>query len=324
MRHYTILSVRMLIISASLLALLLPALLARADGGQRTYLPIVITPPASSPEQIALDRINYYRSLAGVPPLLLHPALVRAAQNHARYAALNYNDPSALVHGPHGEVAGKPGFTGKTSIDRAIATGFPYGPSGEVMGYMDDPQRAVDGLMKTVFHRKSILSPTHQFVGYGKARSADDEEAVDVIDFGKGANDPIGQPGILVFPAANQTDVPLYGTNETPSYLPPDAIYLVGFPITVQFMYGQVLTVSEVELRDGRGALVPLYENPALCETGCYAILPRAPLQPATTYTVHVAGTVDGLPFERSWSFMTQKTVAAAYSAQPSYQFSGM
>jgi uncharacterized protein YkwD len=46
--------------------------------------------PGTPPEQIALDRINAYRALAGVPPLEPHVALLAAAQHHADYDLLNH------------------------------------------------------------------------------------------------------------------------------------------------------------------------------------------------------------------------------------------
>jgi hypothetical protein len=86
---------------------------AHANAPNPLYLPLITT--LATPAQIALDRINYYRQLAGVPAVQLHSALAVAAQNHANYDLINHGDASAWVAGPHGEVAGKPGFTGESS-----------------------------------------------------------------------------------------------------------------------------------------------------------------------------------------------------------------
>jgi hypothetical protein len=59
------------------------------------------------------------------------------------------------------------------------------------------------------------------------------------------------------------------------------------------------------ELRDANGAPISLYPNPADCGISCYALIPTAGLQSATTYTVHVAGAIDGISFDRTWSFTT-------------------
>ncbi len=42
-------------------------------------------PPATVEQRAALARMNAYRQAAGVAPLALHPALARAAVNHATY-----------------------------------------------------------------------------------------------------------------------------------------------------------------------------------------------------------------------------------------------
>src|SRR5262249_45925345 len=109
-------------------------------------------PPNTPPEQLALDRINAYRVLAGVPRVALHPALLAAAQRHADYDLLNYGNQAAWIYGPHGEVSGKPGFSGQMPGDRATAANYPWAAGWEVMDYFDDPLRTVDGLMATVFH----------------------------------------------------------------------------------------------------------------------------------------------------------------------------
>jgi hypothetical protein len=100
--------------------------------------------------------------------------------------------------------------------------------------------------------------------------------------------------------------VELYGTSETPSYLPPGASFPVGYPITIQPINGQTLTVSQAELHDGNGAAMSVHPNPANCGTTCYALIPTTGLHPATTYTVHIAGNVDGIAFDKTWSFTTK------------------
>lgn len=284
-----------------------------ADGPYLVRLPLVTngvashtlpTPqPGTPPEQLALDRINAYRALAGVPPLETHPSLLAAAQHHADYDLLNHSDPSAWTNGPHGEVNGKQGFSGVMPGDRAVAAGYPWAAGWEVMDYFDDPLRAVDGLMATVFHRVNILTPTHAYLGYGHGRSA--VEAVDVLDFGRGSSSPPGLPDLAVYPGPGQVEVPRYGAGETPSPLPPGASYPIGYPITLQPSGSRTLRVDVAELRDANEVPVSLYPNPADCGTGCYALIPTAGLKAATTYTAHVAGTLDGIPFDKTWSFTT-------------------
>ena len=245
---------------------------ARAISSTTIYLPLIATPPTAA--QLARDRINAYRQLAGAPPLQLHPALALAAHNHARYDLLNYGDPSAWRLGPHGEVAGKPGFTGESSGARAIAAGYPWPAGWEVIDHLGDPTEGVDDLMNSVYHRVGILTWTHQYLGYGYGRSA--VEAVDVIDFGRGPTEPVNATGILVFPSNGQIDIPLYGAAEAPDPLPPDGRYPIGYPITVQPAFGIHMTVDLAEIHDESGAPLAVYPNPPGCDTrGCVAPVPR-------------------------------------------------
>src|SRR6266545_8237173 len=229
MQYNTALHIRSFVTLAVilLLAAAMPARPLKADTTYHLYLPLITHNETSAtpilPTQAALTRINYYRQLAGAPLLQVHPALTTSAQNHANYDLLNHGDPSAWVAGPHGEVAGKPGFTGESSGARALAAGYPWEAGWEVMNYFDDPARSVDDLMNSVYHRVGILSWSHQYVGYGHGRST--VESVDVIDFGHGATTPISQANVLVFPADRQTDLPIYGASETPDPLPPNGSY---------------------------------------------------------------------------------------------------
>ena len=122
-----------LTLTISLISVATLAGVVRAGQNHIIYLPLAKNgagetqppPPTRSPEQIVLDRINFYRALAGAPQLQLHPALLQAAQNHVSYYLVNYADADAMAYGPHGEVAGKPGYTGRASWDRATAAGYP-------------------------------------------------------------------------------------------------------------------------------------------------------------------------------------------------------
>ena len=291
-----------------------PTPLAQAGEEVMTYLPIVMrgksstTPPPPQPtgpvEQQALDRLNYYRGIAGAPSLQLHPALVTAAQNHVTYLSLNSNDEAATVYWPHGEVEGKPGYTGRWSGDRAVATGYPWSAGWEVISFDNDPVVGVDNLVATVFHRVTMLDPYMEYMGYGHGPVG--AGGADVIDFGHGTTTTARQQ-VIVYPADGQTNVPiLWLGGETPSPLPPDAPpYAVGYPITTQPIAYVALHVTQAELCDGGGTPVAVYPNPSNCGTGCYALIPINPLQKAMTYTVHVVGTVDGIPFERTWMFTT-------------------
>src|SRR5215475_9328264 len=117
---------------ASIMSVLSPTPQALATQNYPVYLPIIRRaatgstqppPPNGPPEQQVLDRLNYYRTLAGSSLLQLHPTLVTSAQNHANYYLQNVGDSSAWPYGYHTESVGKPGYTGQWPGDRAMMTG---------------------------------------------------------------------------------------------------------------------------------------------------------------------------------------------------------
>jgi uncharacterized protein YkwD len=287
----------MLTLTVGIISVAAPPGQARAGQDQVIYLPLAMNgatdtqppPPIGSPEQIVLDRINFYRTLAGAPLLQLHPALLQAAQHHADYYLLNYADADAMVYGPHSEVAGKPDYTGRASWDRANAAGYPWHAGWEVMHFEDDPISSVDGWAVTVFHRVVILDPYLEYMGYDHGMSGTAQ--VDVADFGHATTDPARQQ-LTLFPGSGQTIVPLLGAWESPSPLPPGETDPFGYPITIQPPYGVPLTVTQAELCDSSGAPVSIYPNPSDCGTVCYALIPMMPLQKATTYTAQARSTV--------------------------------
>jgi len=300
----------LLALIATVTSILSPMRQATAGQDHFIYLPSIIRdrsggtqppPPTGSPEQQALDRLNYYRSLAGSSLLQLHLALVMSAQNHANYYLRNIDDSSAWPYGYHTEAVGKPGYTGQWPGDRAVAAGYPWTAGWEAMSFDDDPSLGVDQLIATVFHRVGMLDPYMEYMGYGHGRST--MARVDVMDFGHGTTDT-NRKQVVVFPAPGQTNVPLYGAGESPSPVPPGTLFM-GYPITIQPINSVPLTVTLAELRDSNGALVSVHPNPSNCGTSCYALIPVNPLQKTTTYTVHVVGTLDGDPFDKSWTFTT-------------------
>lgn len=261
----------------------------------------------SSSEQ-AVARANHYRALAGVAPFQSHPAIATAAAGHINYRLLNYADSSAWTYGAHGQVEGKPGFTGQWPKDRIAAAGYPWWGGAEVMHGLGNPISSVDDWVATVYHRFAILDPYNHYAGYAHHTGA--PVAVDVMDFGSG---PTGEgvwmpatPYPLAYPADGQTNVPTsWSGAESPSPLPPGAQGPVGYPFTLQGVGGGV-TITQAELRTEAGELVPTHPNPPDCASGsCLALMAVTPLMPHTTYVVTAAGDVSGVAFQRKWRFTT-------------------
>lgn len=278
------------------------------------FLPLVRR-PARSPSLVlaastvdqAIERANSYRSLVNAIPLRFSPEITLAAQNHADYYMANHADAGAEIYGAHGEVAGKPHYTGKWPSDRLKAAGFLWPGGGEVMHFVSNPLTSVDGWMSTIFHRVVLLDPNAHYAGYGSDQSAN--ARVDVLDFGSGPIDAgvwsSAAPYPLAYPADGQVDVPpSWGGGESPDPLPPGAQRPVGYPFTLQSVGGK-LQVDTIELRTATGQVVPVHPNPAGCASSCYALIAVAPLQPNTAYVVEGSGNVGGVAFHQQWHFTT-------------------
>lgn len=273
------------------------------------YLPVVertISPKDDG--QVAIDRVNYYRSLAGVSPVQQNDAIIDAAQNHANYYLNNFADPTAWEFGFHSEVGGKPGFTGQWPKDRMEAADYPWYGSAEVMHFLGDPAASVDEWIASVYHRVILLEPTITCGGYGSGKN--DQTAVDVLNLGIGDKGEsllvTTTPYPLAFPGDGQQGVPVaWNGNESPDPLPPYATRPAGFPFTLQGVMGK-LVVDWAEMRNSEGQVIPVHPNPSLCsEFNCYALIPIQPLSTWSSYTVSAQGSVAGVAFNISWTFMT-------------------
>jgi uncharacterized protein YkwD len=115
-------------------AALLAALLASGCGGggeddaPPSAAPAISVSNASyapgSPQRLAYDQLNAARQRCGFGLLAQSARLDLAAAAHGNYMSLNSEFG-------HGEVPGKPGFTGATPLDRALAAGYAPRAVGE-------------------------------------------------------------------------------------------------------------------------------------------------------------------------------------------------
>lgn len=257
-------------------------------------------PRPSSPQQTALDIVNRYRALAGASPLTSSDALSLAASAHASYYVQNYGDRSLAGMGLHYETAGKPGFTGASWPDRARAAGYSNWAIDENMGLVGDPQKMVDWCVGTINHRWNLLHPSAVHLGYGMST----KPPVDVLDIGfSGSRPTVALP--TTYPGDGQQDVPTSSNIwETPDPAP-GVPRPLGFPITISFHLTDNVTFAEYSLMDNLGQPIQVYTSQKSWLRSL-ALIPARPLRSGEKYTVRVAGTVNGAPFDKTWSFTTQ------------------
>lgn len=267
--------------------------------------------------QAALNRVNFYRGQAGVAACSLNAALVTSAQNHADYFRQN---PSQ--NDPHGETAGKPGFTGASWVERTKAAGYTNSEStNENVTYIADPVKAVDWFMATVNHRAPLLDPTYPDIGFGFATAPDGKGSICVIDFGLPIWKDTFDPTWVIYPPDNLTAFPQQSWKEEPD---PFAAYPAKFPIgnPILIMYrgaGDITYEANLfSLVDTNGNKIAIYSLPKLTMFATRkgaALASQQPLQPATTYAVTVGYNLAGHSTQmRTWHFSTGSSLTTGSS----------
>ena len=322
--------------------LLLLTAWAGSSGGE-VNLDYVTTPSTFTPsaaQLAAVDRVNLYRSTAGLAPVRGDAAIHQAAQAHARFFALNRSDPRLAGLGFHTEQSDLPGFTGKTPGDRARFFGY-LGSAGEDGHFVGDPIASVDDWMASVYHRNLIMGYPYTDMGYGIV--AEDRNTVDALNMGAVNWSWPDERFIYTYPASSQKNViRSWNVNEIPDPLP-GLPRPVGYPISIYIQRPRtVLAAGEVEiapavrdaatvqasspqwsvtaaeLRTAGGDVVPVYmldqntDIPKYLGPNVVFLIPHKPLAADTTYVAHVAGTDSaGAPFDWRWAFSTGGTLSA-------------
>ena len=263
--------------------------------------------------------INAYRAQCGFPAYQQNTILDQAATNHADYMIANGNVIT------DDEVQGNPGFTGATGQDRANALGWPTdvfaGASDAGAIYTNATltqaeygRSMVDAWSAGVYHQATIGFPA-SLIGVGVAQTTLNgfPEVLGGVELAESsttianvttANNP------LTFPCQGVTGVPYEEVSEEPT--PPNTSGAWGTPITVMGNPTDVIALSSATmLATGDSDPITLNiltkANDTTGLIGQYQAVayPLAPLLPNTTYSVSLAGTVNGVSFTRSFTFTT-------------------
>jgi hypothetical protein len=270
---------------------------------QRLAKPPAPAEKTTKDEQAALAALDRVRratwdvALYGeFEPMQIDRELSTSCGAHAHYLRLH---PAQLEKWPdaHEEYPDQEGFSSEgcwAGMHSVIAPG--------VAG----ADEAVAGWMGTFYHRLPLLEPGLKRIGYAF------EERVAVLD-----SDSLVVPdkyeGCVLWPARDLKDVPTRFTpgGELPHPVPGVDEREFGYPITLQTTRKNVeieLVLTKGPKRDG--PVVPGHvstpahpTNPDLAPTGAFGLLPKARLEPRTTYTV-TARFADGAA-SLVWSFTT-------------------
>lgn len=250
-------------------------------------------------QRIVLDRLNRYRRLAGLTPVVLDPEISMSCLAHARYLArnlpenpnLNWNDEQENLPGATSE--------GKR-IARATSVFLGGGPVG-----------LVDWMFSSFFNRHSVLDPGLEKVGIG-FQGYPSRGMIWVFRV-RGEHLTGNGDNPILFPPDGQLDVPTtYPARSRPYPLPPEEKeHDLGYAITVRFPGNQRLERVKGQLETPDKKSVACYlstpEKPAVQQVPQFwiGIVPREPLLQGVTYTVHLSGELNRKSWKKSWSFTT-------------------
>jgi uncharacterized protein YkwD len=263
-----------------------------------------------------LGRVNFYRSLAKLPPVVEDPALSSADILHARYLVKNHLPPDSRMHN---EERSNVWFTPE-GLAAARASDVVAPCAGCVQL---SPVQAIDMWIGGPFHRLSILNRGLSHVGYGEFREVGLK--AHVISVGGAWPRPGAFSLPIKFPA-DGTIVALNGfTGEWPDPLASCAGFHAPSGLAVTLELGaNVATVVEQHrfTEDGRALAhcvfdASTYANPVasaqqwgrntLKGFGAVVLIPRSPLVPGHRYTVDLI--VSGRRY--GWSFSVEQQINA-------------
>src|SRR5437868_5716807 len=264
-------------------------------------------------QTVALATVNRYRQLAGLNPVTSSSIIHQSALAHAFYTFFNGALPSIRDLGIHKEESGGQGYVGDNVLSRAQHFGYPQRSMAEVITHRNDAAAAVNDWIDSVYHRIPLMRADLLELGYGDAYLG--PMTVQVMDR---AYRESATGRVIVYPVANQMNVPTaFNGNEIPDPAP-NANYPIGYPVTATFDRNARVTIGAFHLRDPSGADLPgvtLQPSAADMENS-FGYLANVPLRPGTTYTADLSYTLNGVAGHKTWRF----TTAAGPSPTPQSQ----
>ena len=260
---------------------------------------VAIPEEISEPQLAALDHVNVFREMVGVPLINGNENLQAAAMDHCACYTEHKDEYGSMS--PHSEDASWAppcyGELGERIQEKNYTGGAGY---SEVMAFMNDPINSVEAWMATVYHRLPLIDPGSKDMGYGHSAGCD------TINVGMGGN---GGSWEVIYPIDGQTDVDTqWSGNEGPQPKVPPGGYPSGPVITIQFGSAS-FSIAEAVIRDPSGASLPLTlltpENDSFLGGDAISFYTNSPLSTQTEYGVEVRGIVNGTEWEKRWSFTT-------------------
>ncbi len=288
--------------------------------------------PADSEELAAYTLLNAERNRCGFGLLAQNAPLDAAARAHADYMIINSLNSHLENPTQYPE-----GFTGTEPLARVRAQGYT-----DVGGLTDefaffttsDPVQTKRGLgvlgvralLNAPYHLNGLMTG-YRDVGIA-VRSNDDtgkgQRGIFVqINAGYTASagpQLLGSTDVQTYPCEGTTGVNRQLTNETPNPVPSRDLLAnpLGSSVYIAVRQGNRLAITSAAMTNASTGQAVALRTPVTsandpygpCLGGCFAphqgyIVPDAPLQPDTGYTVMISGTNNGGAFSRSFTFAT-------------------
>lgn len=228
------------------------------------------------PEQW-LDRLNYYRSLVGVPTVTENPTYSANCFEHARYMAEN-NDIT------HDQQADLPYASDAGQICAQKGNAW----IGWGKGWSQ--AEVIDGWMASLGHRLWMIYPSLQTTGFGMYTASNGVSAagIDVLSDNKIENDNSFSGWPVIYPAPKQS-------NFNQHY------------ITLLWPYFQdTPNISSSSITNQQGQSIAHQATTQLpAGHKGIALIPQDYLADNTIYTVTVSGSYAGTAFNHTWQFST-------------------
>ncbi|EKS72521.1 hypothetical protein BURK_003692 [Burkholderia sp. SJ98] len=267
--------------------------------------------PADSFHLAAFNLLNQQRQHCGFPALQENTALDQATAAHAQY--LTANDVITDT-----EVAGNPGFTGATFVDRAAHFGYTSnnGSIGVSGGYYTNAtlteaeygQLAVYSFLSGVYHISIATSPMNT-VGIGKVAKTYNGFPQEQFSLNLTNMQPLTTNAPLTFPCQGTTGVAYDSFGEIPT--PPATSGHWGTPVSVAGNPTDTIVMQTGTMTDSSGHVIALQVLDSAKDPNKLVMpyegvaYPTTPLSPNSQYTVSLTGTINGVAFSRNFSFTT-------------------
>lgn len=288
--------------------------------------------PAGSEEQAAYTLLNAERDRCGFGLLAVNAPLSAAAKAHADYQIIN-----SLNSHLEDQIRHPEGFTGTDPAARVKAQGYTDlgGVTDEFAFFtfsgVAQPKRGIGelgirGLLNAPYHLNGLMSG-YRDVGIAVRSNEDIGKGmrgifVQINPAYKAAAGPQlpGSTSVLTYPCEGTTGVNRELTNETPNPVPGRDLRTspLGSSVYIAARPGNRIVITRAAMTQSTTGQAIILRVPVTaandpygpCQTGCFEphqayIVPDAPLQPGTAYTVMVSGTNNDSPFSRNFSFST-------------------